>query len=210
MSETTSSINPELEAPVDLEIKKPKGDLAKRINAEHQAAHRAAKTAVAHAIAAGVLLIEAKGRIHHGQWLAWLSDNFDFSAKTATGYMRLALLPLAKRQRVADLSLRQVLGVIAEPKTKTRSALISATVSGSASGAANSAEDTERDRGNDVVTPPRIVAQPSPPPRSVSWAEQMAALLLAWVEAAPDVREAFVSNKWDELNAVVRNWKAAG
>jgi hypothetical protein len=89
------------------------------IKAEHEAAHRAAKTAIAHAMKAGALLLSAKDMVPYGEWRRWLADNFEFSAKTATGYMRLATLSPAKRQRVADLSLRQALAEIAEPMKRS-------------------------------------------------------------------------------------------
>ena len=47
-------------------------DLAARIKAEHEAVSTALKESVAHAIAAGELLIEAKAQLGHGQWLPWL------------------------------------------------------------------------------------------------------------------------------------------
>ena len=42
-----------------------------------------------HAIAAGELLIEAKGKVRHGQWLKWLAAH-KFPQRTATHYMELA------------------------------------------------------------------------------------------------------------------------
>jgi hypothetical protein len=91
-------------------------EMVSEINNEHRAAHGAYKAAVTHAIKAGELLLSAKSRIPHGEWLSWVQENCEFSQRTATGYMKLALLPTAKRQRVADFSLRQALTEIAEPK----------------------------------------------------------------------------------------------
>jgi hypothetical protein len=44
-------------------------DLAARIRAEHEAATLAIKRGLAHSIAAGKLLNEAKALLKHGQWL---------------------------------------------------------------------------------------------------------------------------------------------
>jgi hypothetical protein len=63
--------------------------LAAEIRAEHEAVEAAAISAVEHAIRCGELLIEAKAQVRHGNWLPWLSENFDFTRQTATAYMRL-------------------------------------------------------------------------------------------------------------------------
>jgi Protein of unknown function (DUF3102) len=65
-------------------------DLAARIRVEHEAVSAALKESVRHAIAAGELLIEAKGRLSHGQWLPWLQDHCTISERTAQLYMRVA------------------------------------------------------------------------------------------------------------------------
>jgi len=43
----------------------------------------ALKNSVRHAIAAGTLLIEAKDKLGHGQWLPWLRDHCTISERTA-------------------------------------------------------------------------------------------------------------------------------
>jgi Protein of unknown function (DUF3102) len=92
-------------------------DLAHRIKAEHDAANEAKRSAISHAIAAGDLLIEAKDRVSHGDWLPWLEANVGFSERTAQAYMRLAReypkLDPAKAQRVADLSFRETMRELA-------------------------------------------------------------------------------------------------
>jgi Protein of unknown function (DUF3102) len=65
-------------------------DLAHRIKEEHGAAAASLGDAVRHAIAAGELLIEAKGQVPHGQWLLWLKDHCSLSERTCQFYMRLA------------------------------------------------------------------------------------------------------------------------
>jgi hypothetical protein len=64
--------------------------LAKKINAEHTAALRAARTCLKHARRAGELLAEAKEHCGHGKWLPWLEANVEFTPRTAQRYMRLA------------------------------------------------------------------------------------------------------------------------
>jgi hypothetical protein len=89
-------------------------DLAARINAEHEAARRLVKQGAERAMNAGDLLIEAKDRVPHGQWLPWLAEHCEISERTAQLYMRLARARPeieAKSATVADLSLR---GAIAE------------------------------------------------------------------------------------------------
>ena len=65
--------------------------LAAAINAEHDAAEGAARTALDHARSAGDKLLLAKAQLAHGQWLPWLKDNCPrLAERTASGYMRLA------------------------------------------------------------------------------------------------------------------------
>jgi hypothetical protein len=87
--------------------------LAARANTEHAAYEATQSAAVAHAIAAGEALTEAKDLLPHGAWLPWLRENIDFSARTASSYMRMA----ANRQRVTDLpSVRSALADLASPR----------------------------------------------------------------------------------------------
>jgi hypothetical protein len=93
----------------------PLDQIAGRIRQEHAAAGVSAKKALEHALAAGELLIEAKGQVKHGQWLPWLSANCELSERTAQAYMRLAKM---KSATVADLPLREALKAIAAPKIR--------------------------------------------------------------------------------------------
>jgi Protein of unknown function (DUF3102) len=86
--------------------------LAARIRAEHKAASKALKASVVHAIKAGELLLEAKRTVAHGEWLGWLQANCEIPERTAQAYMRLARLPIEKRNAVADLPLRDALSAI--------------------------------------------------------------------------------------------------
>jgi hypothetical protein len=83
------------------------------IRREHEAASNALRSGLDHAIKAGELLIEAKRQYgKHGQWAQWLADNVDLAERTAQAYMRLARLPIEKRNAVADLPLREALSAI--------------------------------------------------------------------------------------------------
>jgi hypothetical protein len=87
--------------------------IAEEIRREVDAAEADFQSAVAHAIRAGELLIEAKAQVGHGNWLPWLKANFDGSERTAQNYMRLAL----KSAAVADLpTLREAIATTASPK----------------------------------------------------------------------------------------------
>jgi N6-adenosine-specific RNA methylase IME4 len=77
--------------------------LASEINRECDLAERAWSSALEHALRAGELLNEAKARVRHGTWTAWLRKNFERSPRLAQSYMQLARQPDA--QRSADLSI---------------------------------------------------------------------------------------------------------
>jgi len=64
--------------------------LAARINAEHDAMVAAARSAVAHGMNVGDMLLKAKGQVEHGQWMRWLQANCRVSARSARRCMQLA------------------------------------------------------------------------------------------------------------------------
>ena len=88
--ETTSPIMSE--APIAL------SDLVARIEVEHAAVGQALGAALAHAIAAGEMLIVAKRQVQHGEWRPWLEANCSVPARTARHYMALA----RRRKRLCD------------------------------------------------------------------------------------------------------------
>ncbi|MDX0029733.1 DUF3102 domain-containing protein [Sinorhizobium meliloti] len=57
--------------------------LAVSIDAEHNECLAAMRQSLQHALAAGDMLIEAKGLVAHGQWLQWLADNCGIPKRTA-------------------------------------------------------------------------------------------------------------------------------
>ena len=89
--------------------------LAARIRAEHEATSAALRSSVAHGIAAGELLMEAKASVPHGQWLLWLKEHCAISERTAQLYMRLAKnreAVEANTQPIADLTLNEAAAVL--------------------------------------------------------------------------------------------------
>ena len=80
-----------------------------------------ARKTVEHAERCGRALLAAKEKIAHGQWLGWLSANFDYNQQHASRYMTIA----SNYSRVSNLkeatSLREALRMIAEdPETPKR------------------------------------------------------------------------------------------
>jgi phage N-6-adenine-methyltransferase len=73
--------------------------VAADINLAHREAQQYAAKAVERALTAGDLLLEAKTRVAHGQWLPWLKENCpDISTRTIQNYMRVAReLPVEMR-----------------------------------------------------------------------------------------------------------------
>lgn len=97
----------------------PLEELARWANEAHHGAEAKACEALELAMQAGAHLTEAKGRLSHGEWGGWLRDHFHGSERTARGYMRLAshreTIEEAKRQRVADLGIKEALQLLATP-----------------------------------------------------------------------------------------------
>lgn len=79
------------------------------------------KGATRYALEIGTLLTEAKSQVQHGEWDAWLSEHCNLAPRTARAYMRLAkefpAMAAAKRQRVANLPVREALKAITTDPT---------------------------------------------------------------------------------------------
>jgi ParB family chromosome partitioning protein len=88
----------------------PLPELAETANREHGLVLQAGGSMVEHAIRAGEALTAVKAQLQHGEWLAWLAENFDGSERMAQRYMLVAANPT----RVSDLpeSLRKALEAI--------------------------------------------------------------------------------------------------
>lgn len=108
---------PQIETPLDLPA------LALAINEENALAERHAELAIHRAKRAGELLIAAKAKVAHGQWLPWLSANCPtLKERTARAYMRLAknweTLEF-KSAESAVLTIDAALKLLSEPATPT-------------------------------------------------------------------------------------------
>jgi hypothetical protein len=100
-------------------------DLAQRINDAHEQVVDSARTTLERAIACGKLLLEAKELVPHGEWAAWIENNFRGSARSSQAYMRVANgLPQLESAVTADLSLDQALKLLSEPKAETTLAVL--------------------------------------------------------------------------------------
>jgi Protein of unknown function (DUF3102) len=93
-------------------------DLARDINENHELAVMYVGQSFDHAVKAGLLLIEAKAQVKHGQWKNWLKANVKVGARQASNYMRVAACPDEKRSAVADLSLRKAIHELAAQKVR--------------------------------------------------------------------------------------------
>jgi hypothetical protein len=96
-------------------------DLAARINEAHHLAMHHAGEALMQAIACGQMLLEAKSKAGHGQWLPWLRQNVTFGERSAQGYMRLA----ERAPKLGEGStIRDALKELATPRRHWREALL--------------------------------------------------------------------------------------
>ena len=89
--------------------------LATRINALHREVQAHKAQMLLKARAAGELLLEQKRYIPHGEWMHWLTENFEGSGRTARAYMRIArywdvLSP--KWQSTANMSIAEALELL--------------------------------------------------------------------------------------------------
>jgi hypothetical protein len=64
--------------------------IAATINDHAAAADAATRRGLEHAVAVGLLLLEAKGLVDHGGWIPWLEANCRVGARQAQTFMRLA------------------------------------------------------------------------------------------------------------------------
>jgi Protein of unknown function (DUF3102) len=89
-------------------------NLAEQINAEHERFEAAARESLVHARNAGQLLLDAKGRLRHGEWLPWLRAHCRVPERTAQAYMRVAArwAELGESATVADLTFSQALKLL--------------------------------------------------------------------------------------------------
>jgi hypothetical protein len=99
--------------------------LAAKARQAHGIVANSTKVVLQHAITAGNALNEAKSKVGHGNWLAWLEENCpDISNRTAERYMKLAdgkeklwkkLEDMDKFDTMSNLSINEALRLIDEP-----------------------------------------------------------------------------------------------
>ena len=82
-------------------------DLAARIRTYHEATVAAIRTSVMHAMAADDLLIAAKSRLKHGQWLPWLAEHCAMPERTAQWGGPVEMFP-PSRQDLTDLIIGRI------------------------------------------------------------------------------------------------------
>jgi Protein of unknown function (DUF3102) len=98
--------------------------LAATISEHIDAANAATRRGLEHAIAAGLLLIEAKELVAHGEWLTWLQANCRLSERQARTYMRLARHRHRLESAVAaDLTIAAAEALVGKPKPECPHAL---------------------------------------------------------------------------------------
>lgn len=78
-------------------------DLAGRIQTEHKNCTAALARGLRHAVTAGLLLLEAKALLKHGEWLPWLKQHCGIPERTARRYMEMA--PYAAIEGDSDLAI---------------------------------------------------------------------------------------------------------
>jgi hypothetical protein len=145
-------------------------DLAKQINTEHLKIVRALKIGLQHAITAGSLLIAAKAKLKHGQWLPWLRDNCLISERSAELYMRLARHAPEIESKVAslaDLTVQEAIALIAKADE-------SDVVEGTAIDSAAAAEKDVRHRTSFL---PDAVTAPPDQPRALEQMDRVPQLM---------------------------------
>jgi hypothetical protein len=100
----------------------PGRELATAINAAHEAAIGAARSALQHARRAGELLIEAKAGVEHGAWLPWLSEHCpNIGVRQAQKYMKLAegwpaIEAAANTNPSSHLTINEAVRLLSEPR----------------------------------------------------------------------------------------------
>src|SRR5262245_27871214 len=133
--------------------------LAASINDHLGAAEAATRRGLEHAIAAGLLLVEAKELVDHGLWLTWLQENCQIGQRQAQTYMRLARnrhrLDAVKNAATAHLTIAVAEALVGKPKPEQPHGLPG---------------QLDLLGGPEVIAPipPKVIAPTPTPERSVS------------------------------------------
>jgi Protein of unknown function (DUF3102) len=126
--------------------------LASTINAHLTEAEAATRRGLEHAIAAGLLLIEAKELVSHGEWIAWLQANCQIGQRQAQTYMRLARnrhrFDATKNAATAYLTIAAAEAIVGRPRPERPHGL---------------AGQLDLLGGPEITAPPRCVVRGFPP-----------------------------------------------
>jgi len=87
--------------------------LAGKINEHHRQVEAAIRSALKHARKCGAALLQAKSRVEHGKFEAWIACNCEVSPRQCRNYMTLAgnwgrIVELSQRKRASDLGLESL------------------------------------------------------------------------------------------------------
>lgn len=101
----------------------PLRELARKINAGHKKVLESYRASVKHAREVGLLLVDARELVEHGEWQPWVKRNCRFSYETATNYIKVA-----KRwkevernlQRIPDLTYSGAIKLLVKRKPKPK------------------------------------------------------------------------------------------
>ena len=153
----------------------PLRSLAAQINEAHEKAYGCVREGIKYARQAGEALIAAKRQVPHGEFGDWLQAHCTVTPRTAQKYMQLArALPglIEKAPRVADLSVREALDLVASNSSRVarldedqRKKVLQAVEDGSRVNVAVRA--VTRESGGGVRLPPESLTPPDPTGRSI-------------------------------------------
>ncbi len=174
-------------------------NLAAEINAEHDAAHRDAETAVQHAVRCGEQLLTVKASLKHGEFMLWIEKNCQFEQSTATRYMKAA------HQIATGVGISSIRGLFPSGTVRNHRA----------QSGVDHGEHVVDDADHDGVQRPiggareHVVdhAGDGGHGEQLEKLRKFKALKLAWVEASPKMRELFLLVQLEEINAIMRTWK---
>ena len=131
--------------------------LAAKARQAHGIVANSTKVVLQHAITAGNALNEAKSKVGHGKWLAWLEENCpDISNRTAERYMKLAegqaklwkkLEEKDKFDTMSNLTINEALRLIDEPDGEQSASAESTETEGQADAATDTADSGSKGKG---------------------------------------------------------------
>ncbi len=164
--------------------------LAGLINTAHAVVMESIHGSVKKARDAGELLLRAKARCPHGQWLPWLAANTHLGERTARNYMLVArrwLHLLSNRHFDADLAYGECLAILggAEP--------------GDEEEGDGEPLTPEEERRLALELSKKPVKKPVNVPRRLTGAEKVFGLLETWLPGVAEAVEGYERRRQDAL-----------